>query len=439
MDDVMTRIAGQGERGRDGAIGFLRDLIAATAHGEAAVQERVAAELRALGCAVESVRYRPGEVPMVAEFASEGAIDAGERSSIVGRLQGRGGRSLVLFAHPDGEPVAGTGRWRHDPFAGTIDDGRLYGWGVADDLAGVAAMVQGLRLLVEAGFQPAGDVIVASTPSKRHARGVSALLHGGLTADAAVYLHPAESGAGMAEVKAFAAGQLEFQVTVEGRPPDTTEPHQTGFAHQAVNPVDKALLILGALRELDKRRGADVLHPRLQAAVGRSTNLMVTQIACGDPDRLSRVPDRCTLGGALSFPPPETLAGVQARIAEAVEQTARSDPWLREHPPTLHWVAGVTGAEVPEDHPLWHAVSGVVRDVTGRAPYVNPMHTSSDIRNPMVQKGIPTVGLGPLCGDLTQTGGHDEWVDVEDYVRCVTACAGIIAAWCGGSWPSDRR
>ena len=30
-----------------------------------------------------------------------------------------------------------------------------------------------------------------------------------------------------------------------------------------------------------------------------------------------------------------------------------------------------------------------VQAVTGAAPHVNPMHTSSDIRNPMVEAGIP--------------------------------------------------
>ena len=58
-------------------------------------------------------------------------------------------------------------------------------------------------------------------------------------------------------------------------------------------------------------------------------------------------------------------------------------------------------------------------------------HTASDIRNPIVQKGIPTVGLGPLCGDLTQNGRHDEWVDLDDYLRAIKVAARTIADWCG--------
>jgi acetylornithine deacetylase/succinyl-diaminopimelate desuccinylase-like protein len=64
-------------------------------------------------------------------------------------------------------------------------------------------------------------------------------------------------------------------------------------------------------------------------------------------------------------------------------------------------------------------------------PEINPLHTSSDIRNPMVQSGIPCVGLGPLCGDLTQNGGRDEWVDEADYRRGVAVVAALITLWCG--------
>ena len=152
---------------------------------------------------------------MVAEFAGTAAIDTGERRSVIARLRGTGGgRSIIFFAHPDGEPHA-TANWRHDPFAGTINDGRIYGWG------------------------------------KRHARGVSALLHGGMRADACVYLHPAESGSGMREIKALASGQLTFRIVVAGRLPDTTEPGHTAFAHLAVNPIEKAMVVCSALARLD--------------------------------------------------------------------------------------------------------------------------------------------------------------------------------------------
>lgn len=432
MTDHSELIAQTVASQRESIIGFLRELIAQTRSGELAVQGAIAQASAALGCQVERVKYDPQTVPMVEEFASGEAITAGLRECVVARLGTPGaGRSLLFFAHPDSEPLSRIDEWTHDPFKGEISGQRLYGWGVADDLAGVAVYTQAVAVLKACGLQPKGEVILVSTPSKRHARGVSALLHQGLTADAAIYLHPAESGLGMKEIKAFASGQLEFRIRVQGAPPPTSEPLQTAFAHLAVNPVAKAFEVFQALRQLDEQRGAQIHHPLLEQAVGRSTNIMVSMVNCDAAESLARVRQDCWLGGAISFAPPEPMAQVMAQVEDALSALGQTDPWFSEHPPELHWESGVTGAEVAAEHPLYQTLATAIERVTGHKPQVNPMHTSSDIRNPMVQKNIPTVGLGPLCGDLSQNGRTDEWVDVEDYLAAVTVVASTMLDWCG--------
>ena len=403
------------------AVSFLRQLIRAQTGGEAAVQAVVADAARALGCAVETVRYKPGDVPMVGEFAASRAMVEGERESVVATFKGDGeGRSVIFFAHPDGEPLAGLDAWRRDPFGGVVDGGRIHGWGVADDLSGVAMMVDGLRALLASGRRPAGDVILASTPSKRHARGVSALLHGGLRADAAVYCHPAESGLGMREIKAFCLGQLDFRILVAGRPPSTNEISHLAFAHQAENPADTLMEIHARLKALADRRAETARHPLLEQAVGRSSNLLISHMNVGTPGTHTRIASQGLIEGALSLLPGEDMNRVQASVEEAVKGLARID-----------WVSGISGAEVPTESPLYRIVADAIVATTGERPHVNPLHTASDIRNPIVQAGIPTIGLGPLGGDLTQNGLHDEWVDVEDYRRAVEVVSDIIVGWCG--------
>jgi acetylornithine deacetylase len=417
MDQAVERVQQAAEAGGAAAVAFLQELIRLQADGEAAVQARIAEACIAAGCSVERRRYRPAEVQLRHEFAAEAAMATEEREAILARLPGAGGgRSVIFFAHPDGEPFQPAHGWRHDPLAGTVTAGRIHGWGVADDLAGVATMVEAVRLLRAAGLRPKGDVILASTPSKRHARGVHALLHGGVAADAAVYLHPAESGVGMQEVKALAAGQLIFRIIIRGRLPATNEPGHAAFAHVAVNPVDKTMVVLAALQALDARRGARVRHPALEAAIGRSTNLLVGDIRSLGDGRASRVAPAVQLSCALAFPPGEALADVQAEVEAAIAEAAAADPFLRETPPELVFLSGVTGAEVPLDHPLWQATSAAVQRGTGAAPHINPLHTSSDIRNPMVQSGIPCVGLGPLR-------------------ECPTAPSG--SGWCSRAFPAS--
>ncbi|MBZ9938854.1 M20/M25/M40 family metallo-hydrolase [Mesorhizobium sp. BR1-1-16] len=420
------------EAGRDEAVALLAELVALQKQGEAAVLDRVADALAALGGLIESISYEPADVPLIDEFATGPAMDAGKRRAVVARFAGDGtGRSLLVFAHPDSERFTDATNWQHDPFAASVAEGRMHGWGIADDLAGVAAVVAALAALRKAGLSLAGALAVAITPSKRHARGIAAVLERGPSAEGALYLHPAESGAGLAEIKAFASGVLEFEIEVAGVPPATQEPSHTAFAHQAVHPLDKAMLLIDALRRLDARRGARIHHPRLEAAVGRSTNILIASISAGDDGMRQRVPAGLRLSGSISFPPTESMKAVQAEVEVALAAAAADDAFLSQHPPTLRWLSGVSGSDVADDHPLYEIAARAIADITGIAARVNPMHTSSDIRNPLVQKGIPAIGLGPLCGNLTHAGGHDEWVDIEDHLRTVTVAATIMTRWCG--------
>lgn len=419
---------------REGHLAFLQSLVQAQDEGEAAVQALVAERFRELGMEVETLRLVPIQLSPDLEFAAEESMDRSPRISVVGLLPGEGnGRSLLFFAHPDPEAMteASLAPWTHDPFQGDVDGGRIYGWGVADDLTGVAIMAEALAAVLETGGRPAGEILLASTPAKRSARGILGVLNEGYHADAAVYLHPAESEEGLEDIKAMTSGMLQFRVEVRGRGPDTREPGQTAFAHGAVNAADKAALVLTALRELDRRRGQRVFHPALDAAVGRSTNLLVSHVACGEAGRTTRVPTECVVEASVTFPPDERMPRVREEIEAAIREAASRDPWLQDHPPRVVWLFGTQGVEVSGEHPLYRTVHDAVVEVTGVEPTVNPLHSASDIKNPNLFSGIPAVGIGPLAGDLTQAGGHDEWVDVEDYIRTIKICAKIILDWSG--------
>ena len=423
----------------DNAIAFLRELVAAQPKGENAVQAMISDRLACAGCEVSSVDYEPSTVPVIGELIVEGTCNVGARRAVVATLHGDPSLpSLLMFAHPDGEPVTDTETWSHHPFSGEIDDGRIYGWGVADDLAGCAAAVLAIEKVAAANV-PMGRAVFASTPSKHYARGIAALLHNGLRADAALYLHPAESGVGMREIKAVASGQVEFKIKIYGEAPKTTEPGHTAFSHLAVNPVDKAIVLHGALMELADDRAQRIHHPLIEAEVGRATNLHVSGIRCGEMRKFSRIVEICEMGGAISFPPGETLDQIKGEVEGAILAASVSDEWLNVNRPEITWVTGVTGGEVPANHPLYLTASAAVTAVTGQLPHVNPLHTCSDIRNPIVEAGIPCVGLGCLGGDLSQNGQHDEWVDLADFLNMVDVTAKVVTDWCSGDHPKSSQ
>ena len=415
---------------REQYVGILRELLSKSAEGEEALQHEIAAYFERLGCQVETIASEPNRFALASDFAPPADVPEAERMSVVAVQDGASdGRSLLLFGHPEGEPVKDTHTWKHDPFAGTIEDGRMYGWAIADDLSGVVAMICAQDAIRSAGLSLSGQVIYASTVSKRRAQGIYAVLEKGYGADAAVYLHPAESGFGLSDIKSRASGILRFRITVTGQLPDTGEPTHTPFSHLGVNPIDKAWVIYHAITALDERRARSVHHPAYED-IGRSTNLHITHIESGSDARPGRIPTSAVMTGALAFPPTEDLTAVQRELEAAVQQASRSDPWLKDHPAQLDWLQGISGVEIPEDSQIFCAVSTAIQDVTGITPNVQSLHAASEIRTPNLYSGIPTIGFGPLSGGNTQSGGADEWVSVDDFINMVAVVASVIVDWC---------
>lgn len=408
-------------------------LVRASAEGDEAAARGAAALMQEAGGQVRFVRERFAEVAARAPQPEPlGAVPAGPApTNVVGTWAGaaRAGRSLILFAHHDSPAPHGLERWRHPAFDPEVVDGRLYGWGAADDKSGVAAMVAAVDAMADAGLRPAGDLTLVSCASKNRARGMAVVLAGDLRAEACVYLHPAESGRGLREVKNVTPGVLEFQITAEGRPPHTVEPRHTPFAHEGQNAVARIVQIASALLALDRRRGSAVRHQAFESTIGRSTNLLLGTMAGGENPQT--VPTRCRLGGSLTFPSPEMVECVQAEVRRAVETAEPEDAWCRSHPPTIEWLEATQPAELPPDHPLFQAASAAILAAAGEAPVPYCGHAASDIRIPLRYAGIPAIGFGPRCADLAAAGGVDESIEVAEFERTVAATALLVAEWCG--------
>jgi acetylornithine deacetylase len=429
---------------KDEVVSFLKDLVRTPSPigRELKAQKQIQKKLSSLGLSVdlfeadlETLKNHPGHTPV----DIRDHIPVKGRPNVVGTFKGSGGgRSLILAAHVDHLPVGSRELWKHPPFAGQIDVGRMYGRGVANDKAGIAIMITSLEAILQCGLQPKGNMVLISALGGRdfsegESGGLLACAAKGYTADAALYLHPHEESTGLAEIAIASMGALNFRVIVTGKmaTPLHDVPH-------AVNAIDKAIYLIGALHDLDQRRNQHVRFELLEKALGRSTSLHISIMKGGKPCAVGtvkkdggpiQVPESCEVQGRVTFPPGETAENVAKEIEAAIGEAARKDPWLQTHPPMIERIySRAEPASTDREHPLIECVKRHIAAVTGSNPSLSAMPCPSDIRFLVLYSGTPTVKFGPLGG-----GGDmpDEWVDVEDYVRAVKTTAAIIMDWCG--------
>ena len=112
-------------------------------------------------CEYEAAQYVLGllrEVGLEPEYVEP----APKRSSLVVRILGadRSRPGLILHGHLDVVP-ADAADWSHDPFAGDVVDGVLYGRGAVDMKDMVGMMLANLRHLVTNHLTPPRDIVFA--------------------------------------------------------------------------------------------------------------------------------------------------------------------------------------------------------------------------------------------------------------------------------------
>ena len=364
----------------DPTILLLRDLVAIDsinpslvpgARGEADVGRRLAAELGALGLAVEITEVAPG------------------RPNVVGVLEGRRpGRSLMLCGHTDTVGVTGMSR----PFDPDTRDGRLYGRGAQDMKGGVAAMVGAVRRLVESGGLATGRLIVAAVADEEHASLGADALVARWRADAAVVTEPTGLDVAVAH-----KGFQWVVVETRGRAAHGSRPRE---GRDAILRMGR---VLSRLELLDATLQRDVRHPLLGSASLHASTIEGGQELSSYPARSSLQFERRTLPGEPS--------NVGLAEATAILET------LREEDPEFDGAAKMIFGREPyaidPESPLPDVLiraAAVARHVPARVGM--SFWTDAAI---LGAAGIPTVLFGPGGAGLHST---EEYVLIEDVCRC---------------------
>jgi acetylornithine deacetylase len=391
---------------------------------EAALQEHLASRLAARGAEIDL--WEPAREDVEgSRLVPPGGLGFEGRPQLAARFRGAGGgRSLLLNGHIDVVSSVPREAWTSDPNEPEVRDGKLYGRGSCDMKGGVAAMTLAAEVLAELGVRLAGDLIVCTVTDEEStgAGGLAAVAHG-VRADAGIVTEPSSF-----DVWTSCRGSLIPTITVPGRPGHAGIGQPDWREGGAVNAIEKATLIIGALGRLQEewRRRSDHQHPYL------SPGDLVPVIVGGGEWTVS-YPASCSITYHVAYLPAHADEGgwgssVEEEIADCVRNAAAADPWLAENPPTIEWATDVPSTEVSEDEPVVQAILGTGVDI-GRPRRISGMDSWHDGATFTRFGGTPCVCFGPR--DLKVAHTIDEYVVVDDLVECAQELAIAAVRFCG--------
>jgi putative selenium metabolism hydrolase len=305
--------------------------------------------------------------------------------NVVARIGPGRGPMLLYNGHMDTVDVTDRAAWHHDPWAGTVEDGLLYGIGACDMKASLAAMVYGVKKLLEANTPLNGDLVLAFVVQEEPCEGAAMRVlmeEEKLRPDWVVLGEPTDL-----KISRGQRGRVELRVTTRGRSSHAAQPENGRNAiYAAMRLIFGIELLSGNLAE-DRFLGPG--------------SLTTTQIESSAPSR-NAVPDRCWfyIDRRLTLGENETraLAEIQSVIMrEGVPATVEITQYegvsytgycFRMRSVFLPWA-------LPAEHPLIQTAVNSLRQTLGYRPAITHWAFSTDGVYTMGHASIPTFGFGP--------------------------------------------
>ncbi|MCC6002708.1 MAG: succinyl-diaminopimelate desuccinylase [Pararhodobacter sp.] len=317
--------------------------------------------------------------------------DRGGIANLFARLGPRQARRTLGFnGHTDVVPPGDAGRWRFDPFAGTLAEGRLWGRGACDMKSGVAAFVA--AAVDFAAECPPDDALILTVTGDEEGDGVdgtAALLDymaaRGERMDHCLVGEPTCPESMGEMIKIGRRGSLNAQIVAEG-----VQGH-AAYPHRARNPLPALVALLDRLARHELDRGT---------AQFDASTLALTTIDTGNP--------------ATNVIPARATAGLNIRFNDG-HDGADLTRWLHDEAARAEAESGVrfsvsakVSGEAFVTEPGWFTdlVAGAVEAECGRRPVLSTTGGTSDAR--FIRAHCPVVEFGLVGQSMHQVDEHAE-------------------------------
>jgi acetylornithine deacetylase len=419
--DVLNHVLNRIDDGWHDEVEFLQKLgrFPSTLGHEFAVQRFMAQAFRDLGLDTDEfirdlkkLSAHPAYSPV--EWTYEG------RPIVVGTWAAPGpkkGKSLILQGHIDvvsAEPVR---LWNYDPWGSTIEGNRMYGRGIADMKAGIAAMIYAIKAIKDSGIELDADLQLQSVHEEEcTGNGALATLIQGYTADGALIPEPF----GLNGIVVAQVGLVWLRVRIVG-----TGAHSIS-AGESISPIDKAYLLIDSLKKYREKINREPKHPAFEH-IDNPLAVYIGTLHSGDWP--ASMPSECTFEARIGLYPDRDPQDIKDEVRAWLSDAAAGDPWLKEHPPEITFYGQhAPGVSLDKNLELFQALRKSHKGLFGSELEDFYMTCSTDIRVYNLFGAIPATCYGPIGANYH---APNEWVDLQSVKDCTKAYAAFILDWCG--------
>lgn len=320
--------------------------------------------------------------------------------NVIGKIKGNcRGKTLLFTGHMDTASIADRDAWTYDPFSAHYAEGRIYGLGICDMKAAIAAILYGLAELKAAHRGSSyGDIYVAFTVSELEAEGAA-------IQEVMEHIKPETVVLGEATSLNLSIGQrgrAEIEVISAGEAPATGKGE-----HASEDAVNQMMMFLERMLRLERRVHHDL---------GRGTSILTDVASISYPvqttplDHCRVTIDRRLLTGDIE---PLVLeeykqlhSGVSIKVREHI-QRSYTGAVLRSRGFHPAWLLDMNHAVVQA------AIRGLhQRGISAEITYYKG-HTHGSYCRGIA--GIPTIGFGPSTEVMART--TDEYVEIDQLIK----------------------
>lgn len=325
---------------------------------------------------------------------------APRRRSVIAQIGNiRSGRALCLTGHLDTVPL-GSSPWTHDPFAGVVCEGRLYGRGAADMKAGVASLVTAAINLASALRDTVGITVVLTASEEGGCHGSEDLIRreGLLVRPGAMIIAEPTSNSPYVGHR----GAMKFTATFRGRAAHGSMP---GIGVNAIYAAARATV------ELQEFGFGIDEHPMMG-----SPTLNVGTFHGGDA--INSIPDEATIGvdvrSVLGMSHADLLSKIRNLLGQdTLIQVIQDMPAVWTDPKS-EWIVRAMR--------VWSALSG-----KSVQPKTLPYNTDAgNFRK--LWPSVPMLILGP--GEPEMAHQTDEYCYINQISEATKIYEALIAEWC---------